>query len=134
MTITRQLFSSGSPFESAVGYARAIRVGPLVFVSGTTSSALDGPVGGDNAGAQAEEVLRRIESALAEAGATTADVVRTRVYLTDISDFADVGRAHAAVFGQVRPSTAVVQVAALASPALLVEIEADAVVAGAWPS
>jgi enamine deaminase RidA (YjgF/YER057c/UK114 family) len=75
MTITRQLFSSGSSFESAVGYSRAVRVRPLVFVSGTTSSAPDGPVGGADAGAQAEEVLRRIVAALAEAGATPADVV-----------------------------------------------------------
>ncbi|GHF54787.1 enamine deaminase RidA (YjgF/YER057c/UK114 family) [Amycolatopsis bartoniae] len=126
MDLARQLVFSGSPFESAVGYARAVRVGPLVYVSGTTAA-------GKDAGEQAAEVLRRIGSALAEAGAAPEDVVRTRVYLTDMAHFSDVGRAHAEVFGDVRPATAVVEVAALAAPELLVEIEADAVIGGAWP-
>jgi enamine deaminase RidA (YjgF/YER057c/UK114 family) len=127
MTVQRESFCCGSPFECAVGYARVVRVGPLVYVSGTAAA-------GDDAAAQAAEVLRRIESALAEAGATVADVVRTRVYLTDMADFAAVGHEHAQVFGDIRPATAVVEVAALAAPDLVVEIEADAVVGGAWPT
>lgn len=133
MTPLRQTFGSGSVFEATVGYARAVRVGPFVYVSGTTASREDEPVGGDDAGAQAVEVLRRIEGALDEAGATPADVVRTRVYLTDIADFAEVGRAHARFFADVRPTTTFVEVAALASPRLRVEIEADAVVGDGWP-
>ncbi|GAA2686367.1 RidA family protein [Streptomyces lunalinharesii] len=127
-TNERQLFSSGSPFEAVVGYSRAVRVGPFVSVSGTTASGPEGPIGGDDAGRQAAEVLHRIAAALKEAGSDVGDVVRTRVHLTDIADFDAVARAHAAVFGQARPATTFVGNAALAHPALLVEIEADAIV------
>ncbi|WP_407548616.1 RidA family protein [Streptomyces sp. Pv4-95] len=126
-TNERQLFSSGSPFESLVGFSRAVRVGPFVSVSGTTASGPDGPVGGDDAGKQAAEVLNRIAAALKEAGGDVGDVVRTRVYLTDIADFDTVARAHAAVFGEARPAATFVGISALANPALLVEIEADAI-------
>lgn len=124
----RKLYSSGSPFEAKVGYSRAVRVGPFVYVSGTTASGPDGPVGGDDAGKQAAETLDRIASALRDAGASMADVVRTRVYLTDMAAFEDVARAHAGAFADIRPTTTFVEVSALANPALLVEIEADAVV------
>lgn len=128
MTLDRRLVSSGSGYEPRLGYSRAVRVGPFVFVSGTTAASPDGPVGGDDAAAQAEEVLRRIRSALERAGADLDDVVRTRIYLTDIDDFENVGRVHGATFGDIRPATSIVEVCALAHPALLVEIEADAVI------
>lgn len=128
-TARRQLFSSGSPFEARVGYSRAVRVGPFVSVSGTTAAGPDGPVGGDDAGRQAAEVLGRIAAALRQAGADVDDVVRTRVYLTDIADFDAVARAHAEVFGTARPATTFVAVSDLVDPALRVEIEADAVTA-----
>lgn len=127
MSAERKLFSSGSPFESVVGFSRAVRVGPFVHVSGTTASGPDGPVGADDAGEQAAEVLARIAAALDDAGSGLADVVRTRVYLTDIQDFESVARAHAEVFSGIRPSTTFVEVSALANPALLVEIEAEAI-------
>ncbi|MFH8492404.1 RidA family protein [Streptomyces longisporoflavus] len=126
-TGTRRLFPSGSPFEALVGFSRAVRVGDLVFVSGTTASGPDGPIGGADAGKQAAEVLDRISSALKDAGSDVADVVRTRVYLTDIKQFDEVAKAHADVFGDIRPASAFVEVSALANPALLVEIEADAI-------
>jgi enamine deaminase RidA (YjgF/YER057c/UK114 family) len=123
----RTLFSSGSAFEPKVGFSRAVSVGPFVFVSGTTASGPDGPVGGGDAGKQAAEVLNRISGALAQAGAAFTDVVRTRVYLTNIADFDAVAAAHAAVFADIRPATTFVEISALANPALLVEIEADAI-------
>ncbi|MGO9079730.1 MAG: RidA family protein [Streptosporangiaceae bacterium] len=134
MVAQRQMFSSGSPYETAVGYSRAVRVGPFVCISGTTASGADGPVGGDDPGRQAAEVLRRISAALRQAGADIGDVVRSRVYLTDIASFAEVGKVHAEVFGHIRPATTVVEVAALVHPALLVEIEADAIVSADVPS
>lgn len=130
-TGARQLFPSGSPFETLVGFSRAVRVGDFVFVSGTTASGPDGPVGGTDAGKQAAEVLDRVAGALKDAGSHVADVVRTRVYLTDIKQFEEVAKAHADVFGDIRPATAFVEVSALANPALLVEIEADAIVSTA---
>lgn len=113
------MVSSGSEFESAVGYSRAVRIGPLVVVAGTTGS-------GDDIAAQTRDALRRIEIALGQAGATLADVVRTRIYVTDISRWREVGEVHAQAFGKIRPVTSMVEVTALIAPGLLVEIEADA--------
>lgn len=123
MSANRTVVLSGSDFESAVGYSRAVRVGPHVAVAGTTGT---GP-GGDIA-AQTREALHRIEIALEEAGATLTDVVRTRIYVTDISRWAEVGAVHAQVFGEIRPVATMVEVSALIAPELLVEIEADAYV------
>ncbi|WP_156688954.1 RidA family protein [Mycobacterium sp. Marseille-P9652] len=121
MSRDRVLVSSGSDFEAAVGYSRAVRVGPLVTVAGTTGA------GGDVA-AQTRDALRRIEIALNEAGAALTDVVRTRIYVTDISRWREVGDVHAEVFGDIRPVATMVEVSALIAPGLLVEIEADAYV------
>ena len=117
--IQRHTVSSGSQYESVVGYSRAVRVGPHVVVAGTTAD-------GDDIAAQAREALRRIEVALHEAGAALSDVVRTRMYVTDISQWQQVAAVHAEVFGAIRPVTTMVEVSALISPQLLVEIEADA--------
>jgi enamine deaminase RidA (YjgF/YER057c/UK114 family) len=121
MSERRITVGSGSPFEDRVGYARAVRVGPLIVVAGTTAP-------GDDIAAQAREALRRIEIALREAGASLSDVVRTRMFVTDISRWEDVGTVHAEVFGDIRPVTTMVEVSALISPDLLVEIEVDAYV------
>ena len=126
---SRQLVSSGAAWEPVVGYSRAVRVGPWVSVSGTTAAAEGGgAVGGDDAGAQAREALRRIAAALEQVGAGLEHVVRTRMYVTDISRWEEVGRAHGEVFGEVRPASTMVEVSRLIDPALLVEVEADAVV------
>jgi enamine deaminase RidA (YjgF/YER057c/UK114 family) len=119
MSVRRHNFSSGSDFESVVGYSRAVRVGPHIAIAGTTGS------GGDVA-EQTRDALRRIEFALKQAGASLSDVVRTRIYVTDISRWREVGHVHAEVFGQIRPVATMVQVSALIAPELLVEIEADA--------
>lgn len=124
----RQVFSSGSPYEERVGYSRAVRVGSWVVVSGTTAMSSGGPVGGQDAAAQAREILIRIGAVLERAGAGLGDVVRTRVFLTSISDFDAVGRVHREVFGDIRPATSFIEVKALADRALLVEIEADAII------
>ncbi|OSC27443.1 hypothetical protein B8W69_14120 [Mycobacterium vulneris] len=123
MSAERTLVSSGSDFESAVGYSRAVRVGAHVAVAGTTGS---GPAG--DIAAQARDALRRIEIALHQAGAALADVVRTRIYVTDISRWREVGAVHEQVFGAIRPAATMVEVSALIAPELLVEIEADAYV------
>jgi enamine deaminase RidA (YjgF/YER057c/UK114 family) len=125
----RQLVSSGAMWEPVVGYSRAVRVGQWVSVAGTTAAADGGgAVGGDDVGAQAREALRRIVAALEQVGARPEHVVRTRMYVTDISRWEEVGRAHGEVFGTVRPATSMVEVSRLIDAALLVEIEADAVV------
>jgi enamine deaminase RidA (YjgF/YER057c/UK114 family) len=118
MTLRRNV-SSGSAYESNVGYSRAVRAGPYVVVAGTTGT-------GEDITAQARDALRRIEIALQEVGASLSDVVRTRMFVTDISLWRDVGAVHAEVFGEIRPVTTMVEVSALISPELMVEIEVDA--------
>jgi enamine deaminase RidA (YjgF/YER057c/UK114 family) len=125
----RTRISSGSPFESLLGYSRVVKVDRFVFVSGTTAAGRDGPVGGADPGEQAREALRRIEAALQQVGARLEDVVRTRIFVTDISAFMAVGAAHAEAFGDARPATSLLEVSAFVDPGLLVEIEADAVTA-----
>jgi len=121
MSTSRILVSSGTDVESTVGYSRAVRVGPHIAVAGTTGPGTPGDIG-----AQTREALRRIEIALNEAGAALSDVLRTRIYVTDISRWREVAVVHAEIFGQIRPAATMVEVAALIAPELLVEIEADA--------
>jgi enamine deaminase RidA (YjgF/YER057c/UK114 family) len=129
--VDRRLISSGSPYETAVGYSRAVRVGDRVFVAGCAAIMPDGTDPPSDSYGQAKRCIERIQSALEDAGASLADVVRTRVYLTPAADFGAFGRAHGEAFREIRPANTTVVVAALIDPRWLIEIEAEAVIAQA---
>jgi enamine deaminase RidA (YjgF/YER057c/UK114 family) len=125
----RQRISSGSPYEPIVGFSRAVRVGDTVYVAGTVAWGDDRTlVGAGDMYAQAKQAIRNVEKALEQAGAALSDVVRTRIYVTDISRLEDAARAHGEVFGEIRPASTMVEISALAEPEMMFEIEAIAVI------
>ena len=124
----RQNISSGSPWEASIGYSRAVRVGNTIEVSGTVAAGDNGVVGRGDGYEQAKFILQKIEKALIEAGASVENVIRTRIYVTDITQWQAIGKAHGEVFGTIRPATTVLEVSKLVSDDYLVEIEATAIV------